>query len=171
MCSHPIVQATQLARVRLCVCRISSGEMAGGPVERAGLKVARRQCAEAIERQQIGGRAELAVLGRSRAERAFRQRLAVLGQLARLRPLAALRAAHGDRLDVLAAEHGAAAAASGVAAVVRDRRVADQRARRPDRSTRPDSRRRVLLSAPLRWQSRSPREDPRPAPDGRCRRR
>src|SRR5215470_17119485 len=27
MCSHPIVQATQLARVLLCVWRISSGEM------------------------------------------------------------------------------------------------------------------------------------------------
>src|SRR5262245_33200167 len=29
MCSHPIVHATQLARVLLCVCRISSGEMVG----------------------------------------------------------------------------------------------------------------------------------------------
>ncbi len=42
-----------------------------------------------------------------------------------MRPLDALRAAHGDRLDVLAAEHGPAAAAAGVPAVVRDRRVAD----------------------------------------------
>ena len=124
MCSQPIVQATQLARVRACVDAQLLGREARRLLERAALKVARRQRAEAVERQQVGRRAQLAVLRRRRAERPLRQVAAERGQLARVRPLAALRAAHGDRLDVLAAEHRAAAAAAGVAAVVRDRGVA-----------------------------------------------
>ena len=126
MCSQPIVQATQLARVRACVALSCSGERLRGLLERAALEVARRQRAEAVERQQVGRGAELAVLRRRRTERPLRQVAAERGQLARVRPLAALRAAHGDRLDVLAAQHGAAAAAAGVAAVVRDRGVADR---------------------------------------------
>ena len=126
---------------------------AGGPFERAALEVARRQRAEAIERQQVGRGAQLAVLGGCGTERPFRQVPAVLGQLARVRPLAALRAAHGDGLDVLAAQHGPAPAAAGVATVVRDRRVADRvLAGRADRR-RSDNRRRAALfnAASVTW--------------------
>src|SRR6185312_3572559 len=59
------------------------------------------------------------------AERFLRQRLAVLDELARLCPLAARGSPDGDRLDVLAAEDGAAAAASRMSPVMRDRRVPD----------------------------------------------
>ena len=41
-------------------------------------------------------------------------------------PLDALLSANGDRLDVLGAEHRAAAAAAGVTAIVRNRRVANE---------------------------------------------
>src|SRR5436853_7871674 len=37
-----------------------------------------------------------------------------------------MRSADGDRLEVLAAHHGAAAATAGMPSVVRDRRVADR---------------------------------------------
>ena len=47
------------------------GRDAGGPFERAALKVARRQRAEAIERQQIGRGPELAVFGGGGTERPF----------------------------------------------------------------------------------------------------
>ena len=144
---------------------------AGGPVERAALKVARRQRAEAIERQQIGRGPELAVLGGRRTERPFRQVLAVLGQLARVRPLAALGAAHGDRLDVLAAQHGAAPAAAGVAAVVRDRRVADRvlagGADRRDLIVGAEPRFQRRFGRPGTWR----REGPRPLPGGPVHRR
>ena len=125
MCSHPIVHATQLARVRRVRLPDLLGRDADGFIERARLKVAGRQDAQAIERQQVGGGAQLAVFRGGGTERPFRQRLAVFGELARMRPLAPLRAADGNRLQVLAAEHRAAAAAAGMASVVRDRRVAD----------------------------------------------
>ena len=114
---------------------------------------------------------ELAVLRRRRAERPLRQIAAERGQLARVRPLAALRPAHGDRLDVLAAQHRAAAAAAGVPAVVRDRRVADRAlAGRPDRrdavvGAEPRAQRRFGLLARRAAQIR------RPARAGRRRRR
>ena len=134
MCSQPIVHATQLARVRACADAQLGGRQARRLLERPALKVARRQRAEAIERQEIRRRAQLAVLRGRRTERSLRQIAAQLGQLARMRPLAALRPAHGNRLDVLAAEHRSAAAAAGVTAVVRDRGVAHAAlAGRPDR--------------------------------------
>ena len=113
-------RARLLARRRQLFRRRGSSASSNVPA----LKVARRQRAEAVEREQIGRGAELAVLRGGRTERAFRQVAAERGELARVRPLAPLRAAHGDRLDVLGAEHRAAAAAAGVAAVVRDRGVA-----------------------------------------------
>src|SRR5688500_2973969 len=97
----------------------------GGPLERAALEVARRQRAEAIERQHVGRGAELAVLRRGRTKGALGQIAAQLGDAGWIGPLDALLAAYRDRLDVLAAKDGAAAAAAGVSAVVRDRRVAD----------------------------------------------
>jgi hypothetical protein len=119
-------------RARDAACsrpRMRDGELlrrnGRGFVERAALKVAGRQRAEPIERQEIGRRSELAVLGGGRTERSPRQVATELGDLARLRPLAAVRPADRDRLDVLAAEDGAAATATGMTAVMRDRRVTD----------------------------------------------
>ena len=73
MCSQPIVQATQLARVARASALSCSGERFGRLLERAALEVARRQRAEAIERQQVRRGAELAVLRRRRTERPLRQ--------------------------------------------------------------------------------------------------
>ena len=76
------------SRVFARVALISSGRDSRRLLERAALEVARRQGAEAIERQQIGGGAELAVLRRRRSERPLRQVPAHRRQLARMRPLA-----------------------------------------------------------------------------------
>jgi hypothetical protein len=111
MCSQPIVQATQLARVFALF-------------ERAALKVARWQRAEAVEGQEIGRRAKLAILRRGGAERPLRQILAQRRQLARMGPLDSARTADRDRLDLLGAQHGAAAAAPSMPSVVRDGGVA-----------------------------------------------
>src|SRR5262245_32935794 len=94
--------------------------------ERAALKVARRQRAEPIERQQVGGGAKLAIFGGCRTERPLREIPAVLDQGAGIRPLAPLCPANGDGLDALAAEDGAASAAARMTAVVGDRRVSDR---------------------------------------------
>src|SRR5690606_278082 len=62
------------ADVRL-VDRLGSEPLGAG--ELAGLKVARRQRAESVEREQVGDRAQLAVLGGRGAERLLRQIAAV----------------------------------------------------------------------------------------------
>src|SRR6185295_17810360 len=94
-------------------------------LECSTLKITGRQRTEAIERQQVRRRAQLAVLRRRGTKRARGQIAAQLGQLARMRPLALVRAANRNRFDVLAAKHRAAAASSGVPSVMRDRRVTD----------------------------------------------
>src|SRR5207244_11447251 len=67
-------------------------------------------------------------------EGSLRQVAAQFGELLRVGQIASMRSAHGNSLDVLAAKHRAAAAASGMPPVVRDRRVADEAlAGRPDR--------------------------------------
>ena len=95
-------------------------------------------------------------------ERFDRSRLSAVSSRG-LRPLDAPLAAHGDRLDLLGAEHRAAAAAAGVAAVVRDRRVAHQAlARRPDRRDA-EAGARAAPAAPPRCRGRSRRDTPPPA--------
>ena len=105
------------------------GEVLGGEPrrvgERRGLEVARREGRDRVEREQVGERAELAVLRGRRAERARAQvacrrehRLGVGGRDLGCRP-------HRDRLQQLRAENRAEAAAAGVSAVVRNRRVLD----------------------------------------------
>ncbi len=105
-----------------------------GALERPALEVARRQCAKAIERQKVRRRSELPILCRRRAERSLRQVAAQCRQLLRSGPVAAVRPADGNGLDVLAAKDGATAAPAGVPAVMRDRRVKHTPlARRSDR--------------------------------------
>src|SRR4029453_8216297 len=89
------------------------GRDVGRALEGAALEVACRQRAEAVEREEVGGRAELAVFGGRRTERPLGEVLPVLGKLPRMGPFAAPGAAQRDCLDVLAAEHRAAAAAAG----------------------------------------------------------
>ena len=118
--------------------------------ERAALEVARRQSAKAIERQKVRRRSQLAVFSCRRTKRPLRQVAAQFGERLRLGPLAALRAAHRDRLDVLAAEDGAAATAPGMSSVVRDRGVTDRalpgRANRSNAVVRPQPRSQLLFS-------------------------
>ena len=126
MCSQPIVQATQPARVFSRRGAELFGRDLGRALEGPALKVARRQRAKRLNVSRFVAVPSSRYLAVAGPNDRLRQVAAELGQLVRMRPLAALRAAHGDRLDVLAAQHGAAAAAAGVAAVVRDRRVADR---------------------------------------------
>src|SRR5688500_2155983 len=91
---------------------------AGRLVEAAGLEVPCRQGVEPVEREQVRGRAQLAVLRRRRAELSLRQRAADRPDRALIGPVHALRAAHRDRLDVLGTEYRAAATAAGVATVM-----------------------------------------------------
>src|SRR5262245_56469786 len=96
-----------------------------GVLERATLEVARWQCAKSIEREEIRRGAELAVLRSGRPKRSLRQIAAQLGELAWVRPLRSLRAAHRDRFDVLDPEHRTAPATPGMTSVMRDRGVAN----------------------------------------------
>ena len=105
--------------------------------ERGGLEVARRQGRDGVEGEQVGERAELAVLRGRRAERA-RAQVACGGEDRRRVGGGDLRRrSDGDRLEELRAEDGAEAAATRVAAVVGDGRVLDQPLARRARSTRP----------------------------------
>jgi hypothetical protein len=94
--------------------------------ERRRLEVARRQRGDRVEREQVGERAELAVLRRRRAERA-RAQVARGGEHGARVGRGTFVAADRDRLEQLRAEHGAEPAATGVAAVVRQRRVLTRR--------------------------------------------
>ena len=125
MCSQPMVQAAATRTRSAARLPDLLGREAGSAVETCPLKVSSRQYAEAIEGQKIGGRAQLSILGRCRAE-GFAKAPYCSRPEPRLGPFAALRAAHRDRFHILAAEHGAAAATSGVAAIVRNRRITDK---------------------------------------------
>ena len=96
-------------------------------LEGRGAEVARGQRVDRVEGEEVGERAELAVLGGGGAEGAgaevARGGEHLLG--VRDRRLDA-GAPHGDRLDVLRAQHRAEPAAARVAAVVRDGRVLDE---------------------------------------------
>ena len=120
------MQAAQDARVRSRATLSCSGEIAVGACETALLKVARRQHVQPVEREQVRGGAQLAILGRRRAERFVRQSSGQLDELRGCAQSHALRTADGNRLDILRTQHGAAAAAAGVPAVVRNRGVAHQ---------------------------------------------
>ena len=81
----------------------------------AGLEVARRQCLEAVEDEQVGDRTEFAVLLGRRAERLGRQLLGERDRASGIGERRAAVAADGDGLDPLGPEHGPEAAAAGVA--------------------------------------------------------
>ena len=70
MCSQPIVQAAHDVRATRRAAFSSSPDRASAPSNVPCLEVARRQGVEAVERQQVGDRAQLAVLLGRRAERA-----------------------------------------------------------------------------------------------------
>ena len=147
MCSQPIVHATQLARVRACSTLSCSGDRFGASSKvplwklRVGSVPKRLNVSRFVA---VPSSRYFAVAGPN--DRFDRSRLNSVSSRGCAHSHA-LRAAHGDRLDVLAAEHGAAAAAAGVTAVVRDRRVADARAHRRDRSRRCGSRRQAARAA------------------------
>ena len=138
MCSQPIVHDAQLLRATCRSPARSSAASAGRLGERRGLEVAGRQRADGVEGEQVGQRAELAVLGRGRPERARPQ--VARGGEHRLRVGRGDLGGGADRdgLEPLGAQHGAEAAAAGVAPVVGDRGVADAAlARRADRGHPP----------------------------------
>ena len=97
----------------------------GRVLEGAALEIPGRQRAEAVECEKVRRGSKLAVLRGGRSEGSLRQVTAQLGQLGRPGPIAALRSTDGNGFEVLAAEHRSAAAAAGVAAVVRNRRVSN----------------------------------------------
>ena len=124
------------------------GRNVGRFVERAALKVARRQRPEPVECEQIGRRTEFAVLRRRRTERPLRQGPAQRRQFERVRPLGRCVPRTRDRLDILRAQHRPAAAPPGMAAIVRNSGVANQMlTRRPDRCD-------PIISAKPRFQCR-----------------
>jgi hypothetical protein len=99
---------------------------AGGVVEARGLEVARRQRGDGVEGQQVGQRAELAVLGGGRAEAAAAQVLGGGEHRGGIGRPDLGRRPHGHGLEELGAHHGAQASATGMAAVVRDGGVAHE---------------------------------------------
>jgi hypothetical protein len=114
-----VLAADRARRARVAGHTASLGEVLGGELRSAAnvarLEVARRQRRDRVESEQIGERAELAVLRRGRAERALTQ-IAGGGEHAlRVGGGALRRRTHGDRLDVLGPEHCAQPAAAGVA--------------------------------------------------------
>ena len=125
--SQPIEHDAQLSRT---AARSSSASVVVSVAE-----VVAGQRRERVEGEQVRERAEVAVLRGGRAERARAEVLGGGEHRGGVGDRAALRGgAHGDRLEPLGAEHRAEPAAAGVAAVVRDRRVADEPlAGRPDR--------------------------------------
>src|SRR5262245_11566803 len=96
-----------------------------GVFERAALEIARRERRKAVERQEIGGGAQLTVLRGRGAEGSLGEVAAQFRQPLRVGPLAVLRPPNGDGLEALAAKEGAAAAPPRMASVVRDGRVAN----------------------------------------------
>ena len=123
MCSQPIVQEAQLLRAVPRSSASSSAARAGRTVEGGRLEVAGGQGRERVERQQVGQRAELAVLRGGRAERPGPQVLGGGQHAGRVGRCHLGPRPHRHRLDVLGAEHRTEAAAAGVPAVVRERRV------------------------------------------------
>src|SRR4051794_32957617 len=118
------------------------GEVLGGQArgvgERRLAEVAGRQRGDRVEREQVRERAELAVLRRRRAERAPAQVARGLEDRARVGRGHLRRGPDRNGFEELGPEHGAEAAAAGVAAVVRDRRVLDEvLARGADRGDAP----------------------------------
>jgi len=97
-----------------------------GAFERTLAEVARRQGTEAVHHEHVRDRAELAVLGRPRAQRARGKILGEGQHRSRVGDRTRPRAAHGNALEALGSEDGAEPAAAGVAAVPGDRRVAHE---------------------------------------------
>ncbi len=124
MCSQPMVQATQLARVRACATPNCSGDR-------------RSACSKVpLWKLRVGSVPKRLNVSRLVAVPSSRY-LAVAGpnerfDRSRLNAVSSPGYAHAvrcvprtaNRLDVLAAEHGAAAAAAGMATVVRDGGIA-----------------------------------------------
>ena len=107
------------------------------------LEVPGWQRVQSIEDQQIGGRAQFAVLGRGRSQGPGRQLPGTRDKLLRVCPRAALRAAHEDRFEVLRTQHGSAAAPAGMPAGMGDRGKSNQAFPR-----RADHRRRKVSAKP-----------------------
>ena len=125
MCSQPIVQDAQLLRATSRDLLQLLGRQSRGTLERRRCEVARRQRRHRVECEQVGQRAELSVLLRGRTEAAGAK---VLGGGQNRRSVGHRYPGPGldhHGLDVLRPEHGAEAAAAGMATVVADRRVPD----------------------------------------------
>ena len=107
------------------------------PVERGGLEVLSGQRADGVEGEQVGQRAQLAVLSGGRAERPGPQVTRRGQHRVRVCRGDLRRGPDGDGLEPLGAEHRAEAAAPGVPPVVGDRGVPDAAlAGRPIAATR-----------------------------------
>ena len=137
------------------------GRQLGAPSKVAAVKLRVGSVRDRVERQQVGQRAQLAVLRGRRAEAARAQ---VLGRGQHRR-----RVGHGHLgagldqhgLDVLGPEHRAEPAAAGMAAVVADRRVPDTAL-----AGRADRRRAPAAAEPLPQPPPRPRRRGSPASSG-----
>ena len=138
MCSQPIVHDAQLLRATLRISARSSAASCGAPANVAAWKLRVGQGADGVEGEQVGQRAQLAVLGRGRAERAGPQVARGREHGRRIRRRDFGGGTHRDGLELLGAQHRAQAAAPGVPPVVGDRGVADATLPgRPDRGHPP----------------------------------
>ena len=103
-----------------------SGERAAAAGKRSLLKIARRQAPRRLKTSRLAAVPSSRYLAVAGPNDLSESCLASATSSAGWAQARALRAANGDGLDVLRAQHRAAAAAAGVPAVVRDRGIAHQ---------------------------------------------